>query len=364
MNLAASLTGPLWQPRGAFEKLDGVEAHNGSIEGANNEEVAWSMSVLNPATRVDSIDPLSNPKWRIDGSAAYGLQFFAVPIFLLPHIVPRRIDVFIPDQQEHPPALREVLQSDMAFHLIDGRVARLGICYHIVRALEIWTREQTDFRNLYESLPFGSRIMVENISPSPRDTRIRIVSLDEIERQYLTLDTLQRLWDFPPGVTPPSIELSSLSLNVQAHDTVALVEMPKIHPSDTYVFKSAVHEIRLTYYKLKVLISIPPHDHILPKPLFIVTMTDRHGVPGLVCGFIVKFFSGGNMASILSSRGAAGKLVLKDQFRWAQQLTRTLIFLNQSPIEFYSELKADNILLSTSKGSEDVILIDFEQTGT
>ena len=90
----------------------------------------------------------------------------------------------------------------------------------------------------------------------------------------------------------------------------------------------------------------------------------RHDLPGLVCGFIVKFFSGGNLASILSSRGAAGKLILKDQLRWAQQLTRTLIFVNQSPVEFYSELKADNILLSTAKGTEDVIFIDLEQTGT
>ncbi|KAH8590661.1 hypothetical protein B0O99DRAFT_634361 [Bisporella sp. PMI_857] len=194
--------------------------------------------------------------------------------------------------------------------------------------------------------------------------RIKIVSLDEIAEQYLPFSTLERLWDFSPGVMPPTISLSSLSLDVQAHDTVAFVRIPSIHPTNTYVFKSAVHEVRLTYHELRVLISISPHEHILPKPLFIVTMTDKHGVSDLVCGFIVQFFSGGNLAGILSSRGAVDKLVLKDQLRWAQQITRTVIFINESPAEFYPELKADNILLSTSKGTEDVLIIDFEQTGT
>jgi hypothetical protein len=360
MNLSASLEPILRSPRGAFEKFD----LDSPLASGECNEVPWHESLLNPAARVDSIDPLPNAKWRIDGSGGQGLQFFAVPVFLFPDLVPCRIDVFIPDQRNHPPTLRKVLQSDAAFHLLDDRVAQLGLCHHLVRALDIWTFGQPNFGKLFYSLPFGSRIIIENISASPRDMKIRIVSLNEIQEQFLTVSTLRNMWNLAPEAFPPCIDLFSLRLHLQVHDTVSFVRIPRIHTNQIFVFKSAVHEIRVTYHEMKVLLSMDPHPNILPMPLFAVTMTDRRGGEDLVCGFISKFFPGGNLASILCEREIPRTLRLEDQIRWAQQLTSTLIFINKSPVKFYSELKTDNLLLTTSNGREDMVFIDFEQCGT
>jgi len=106
-----------------------------------------------------------------------------------------------------------------------------------------------------------------------------------------------------------------------------------------------------------------PHPNVLPKPLFIVTLRDRYGDSDRVCGFIVEYFPGGNLADAIFERNAIGTLHFRDQLRWAQQLTSTLIFINQGPAKFYSELKTDNVLLSTKHDSEDIVFIDFEQAG-
>jgi hypothetical protein len=366
MDLSASLVSTLWHPHGAFKALE-VDSTEwpASAHGAPcaTSKIPWSTSAVNPATRVDSIDPLPHPSWRIDGSANQGLSFLAVPIFLFPDLIPRRIDVFIPDQRKHSPTLRETLQSGFAFHMTDGQVSRLGISRHIVRALEIWTRSQPKFGDLYHSLPFGSRIIIENIAPSPYDMKIHIVPSHDIERQFLSFTELQRLWNFAPSVWPPRIDLSSLRLYVQVQDTVSFVKIPYLHPTQIFVFKSCVQEARFMYHEIKMLLSMGPHPNVLPKPLFIVTTKDRYGRADRVCGFIVQFFSGGNLANALSERSTAGTLQFKDQLHWARQLTAALIFINQTPAKYYSELKTDNVLLSVTKASEDVIFIDFEQAG-
>jgi DNA-binding transcriptional regulator YhcF (GntR family) len=66
------------------------------------------------------------------------------------------------------------------------------------------------------------------------------------------------------------------------------------------------------------------------------------------------------LADELSRRKYNGTLNLKDQFRWARQIAETLKVINISTARFYSELKADNLLLDKD---ENVLFIDFEQMG-
>ncbi|KFY79957.1 hypothetical protein V498_08875 [Pseudogymnoascus sp. VKM F-4517 (FW-2822)] len=60
-----------------------------------------------------------------------------------------------------------------------------------------------------------------------------------------------------------------------------------------------------------------------------------------------------------------GTLSWHDQLRWAKEVTSILISLNQHADTYYSDLKPDNILLSTAKSAQadSVVLIDFEQNG-
>ncbi|CAM5999990.1 unnamed protein product [Sphagnum balticum] len=256
----------------------------------------------------------------------------------------------------------------MAFCLMGQRVSDLGISKLILRALNMWTLQQENFRKTYESFPYGSRIILENIATSPHAVRVLPVKSTNAERHLLSPETLKEMWNLPDAVWPECIKLEELCLVAQIHDTISQVQIHSKHPSKHFIFKSATTDPKYLYHELKNLLRLPRHKSIMQPPLYLVTISNRYK-PGHVklCGMIFPYFPMGSLESILSSRKSDGPMApqeLNDKLRWCSQITSALININQSPVKFYSELKPDNILMTKSDdGVESVILIDFEQLG-
>jgi serine/threonine protein kinase len=191
--------------------------------------------------------------------------------------------------------------------------------------------------------------------------KVHMIRDYKTERQLLSVSKLQELWKLPSTSWPKTISLYHLEHYSQIHDTISLVRIPTLHSDKLFVFKSAVDDVKFLYHELKLLLTMPPHSNIMPRPLFLVINKDRYSTENKVYGFVMEYRSQGNLADMLAERAEKGTLELKDQFNWARQITSTMIFIKESPARFYSELKPDNLVLSD--GAERVILIDFEQMG-
>jgi Protein tyrosine and serine/threonine kinase len=323
-----------------------------------NKQTSWDQSQLNPKNRIDSLEPVARPRWRIDGSCGLGTQFYTIPLFVS-DIIPIRIDTFIPDWSACPLELRKLLEIENAFHCRDTRVARLGISQHILRALEHWTDNSHEFANRYRTLPFGSRIVFKNLAKDKRDIEIGIVATHDLERQFLTRRALQASMSIPLLSWPPPIDISNLRFIRQLHDSICLIQISTEACPRHMVFKALNSPPKYLYHELKNLLSIPPHPNIISRPQHLVTKRCGFGAKTAVVGFTLEYHPLGTLRDILPHRRIHGSLKLADQLRWSIQLTSALIHIQNQGM-FYTDLRLDNILLSEAG---DLVMVDFEQRG-
>jgi hypothetical protein len=310
-----------------------------------------------------SADRASHPqaiiRWSIDGGEADGTQFFAIPDFARGQ-APVRVDIYIPDAEYHPPQLRRALQSDSPMHLESKSVGSSILATHIVAALEHWSTNYQGFQDEYMKLPFGSKIGIENVAASIEDMTIHLMPSFAVEQQMLSKSSLDSLWQLPPDAWPPMIDIASLQLISQPFPTVSLVHI-RDHRSQTYVFKSLPDDLKYFYHEIKVLLTLEQHPNIVARPHYLVTKKSRFGGKMGICGFVLTYFPAGTLRDRLS-RASLSEPGLRDQLRWARQMTSALIHIHDSALGFYTNLKLNNIVMSeTNEGQADPILIDFEQ---
>lgn len=321
--------------------------------GRTNTE--WEGSSLNPKNRVDSLDILEDPLWRIDGCAGLGTQFYAVPLFILP-AVPSRVDVFIPEQSTQTPEMRFLLQLDDAFHTKDrARVSNLAITRLVTRKLQTWTAAMPDPREWYHSLPFGSRIVFQNLSLHLDEIRIGVARLYNLERQLKSPAFMKELWGDHIAF-PPEVQLSSLQIVEQVHDSVCVVRLE----DRDWIFKALTSYPKYLYLELRHLLTMKPHRNIVSCPGWVVTKRVAFGGKNAVVGFLLEYHRHGTIRDILPFRRAHGSLTLGHQLRWSHQITSALLHLHEACHFFYPDLRLDNIVLSEAG---DVIMVDFEQRG-
>jgi hypothetical protein len=362
MDLSASLLETVGFPTFAFS--DTNEPPSSSYP--TDPPPSWTTSSLNLKNRLDSLELPTDVGWRIDGAVDCGTHFYTIPTCLLPDLVPLRIDTYIPDQTELSPYLRDVLRSNVSVHLRSHRIASLGICQHICRALDRWSRRDPEFPAMFRALPFGSRIIFENVAKDVKVMRISVVASHDLERQLLSIQALQSMWQLPQTSWPEEIDLYKLRLRSQIHDSISLVQIPnECHrPSENiFVFKSTTGDPKYMYHELKVLLTMPPHPNVITRPLYVVTKESRFGGKRGVCGFILRHHPQGTIRDIIPSRAMNGTLTLNDQFKWARQITSALIHIHERAGLFYPDLRPDNILLSSPDEGSNLILVDFEQRG-
>jgi len=342
-------------------------------EGVSNHvfqtELCWEDSTLNPKNRIDTLSRSRCPTWRIDGCTSLGTQFYTTPTFFS-RVSPLHIHTFIPSPSEWPLGLRSLLEIDSAFLYRDSRINNFPIAHHVLRTLDYWSSTITDFQAMYEGLPFGSRILFENMEKDIKQIRIQIVRTHDLERQLMSITSMPSHFPKSPlAVLPPTLDISQLHHVRQIHDSTAMVELNNsrtdshISPEfgkEIFVFKTLSDSPSYLYHELSILLTIPPHPYIIPPPSHLITKEVRFGSKIAILGFTLPYFSKGCLRDILPRRRVQGSLNMSDQIKWALQTTQALKHIQDKGPGWYCDLRLDNVLLSDS---DDVVLIDFEQRG-
>jgi len=350
--------------------------------GQDSEIVEEPTPAKVTAKETFSLSPSS--RWCVDGATICGTRFFCTPTALGPDLVPTRIDVYIPDQAQHPAHLRDILGSHASVAMRDSEtISQLGISNYISRVLDRCCREDPDWLTRYQELPFGSKICFANIEPDVSKARVFLAPLHDVERQTLSVQTLQKKWRVQVSANdwPSTVDLDNLRLKKQLHDSVSVVNIVGDNGDDTesFIFKSATGAFAHLYHELKFLLTIQPHRNIMPRPLAVVVKKSRFGGKHGVVGFLLPFFSHGSIRDEIPHRVQHGTLTLTEQLRWSRQILSALHHILEEGHTFYSDLRPDNILLcpravATTKASTDtlatvaverldIVLCDFEQRG-
>ncbi|KAK4171692.1 hypothetical protein QBC36DRAFT_295109 [Triangularia setosa] len=336
-----------------------------SPTGNDTGPVPWPESQLNPKNRIDSLDPPPNPLWRIDGCAGTGTQYYALPLHA-GDVPPMRFDVFFPQQSTQNPLLRQLLDLNAAFHTRDStRLNRLGVTRHILRALQKWSLEgegNAEFiAALYRTQPFGTRIILE-LGFSLESIKITVATTWHVEKQLVKPKVLVDSVGLPKEIIPESIDIFSLSIVQQLHDSVCLV---RIHhePEDgkkLWIFKALTSDTKFLVCELRNLLLMEPHPHVVSRPKYLVTKYCGFGGKTGVVGFIIPFYAAGSLRDTVPLLHIHGLLKSEMQIMWAKQLASAVLHIRERGKIYYPDLRLDNVVL-TATG--DLVMVDFEQRG-
>ncbi|KAK3300020.1 uncharacterized protein B0H64DRAFT_5161 [Chaetomium fimeti] len=363
MELSSAAIHDVIHPTAAFNQNSALARRRAP---APSKGVPWEDSQQNPKNRLDSLDLPRAPLFRIDGCTGLGTQYYAVPIFR-PDMPLMRFDVFIPGEAVASPDLRELLGLDTAFHTKDApRLRRLGISTYIVRVLQAWVTENGygTYSSLSETLPFGSRIILESLHFDIRKTKPSVVPTYYVERQLLGTARLDESLGVAPELLPKAIDISRLTILRILYDSVCLVRMPghgaNHGTGNLWIFKALTSSTKYLFVELRNLLQMEPHPNVISRPDYLVTKRCLFGGKTAVLGFLLPFHEPGSVRDALPLLRIHGRLSLEQQLRWAIQLTSAVLHVHERGRMFYPDLRLDNILLSAAR---DIVLIDLEQRG-
>jgi hypothetical protein len=327
------------------------------------DQVSTSLedSLLAPQELADDLDPDTKIRWRMDGSDTDGRRFYAVPDFAIGQ-EPIRIDIFSPEQSRIIAPWNDMMQLNTTMVLGSTQISRQAFLQHLLRGLEFWSSKLRGFEDLYMSMPYGSLIVIENVVKDFRSMQIEFYPVYSLEQNWLSFPALLELWQLPQFKLPETIDLGQLLFQYQLHEAIALVRIAGIGHDKLYVYKSLTHDPRYMYHEMKMLLSVDPHPSIISRPIYLVTKVCRFGSKIGVCGMILEYHPAGNLREALRP----GTKFLKsqgDRLNCAIQITSALIHIRDSPVGFYSDLKPQNIVISTVNNNVRALLVDFEQRG-
>lgn len=355
-----------------------IFCHQGDIDNHATQDSAkhynppWEASQLNPKNRIDSLAPLRSPLWKIDGCAGLGTQFYAVPLFL-GDVPPMRCDVLLSEDATESPLIRDLLDLDTVFHARDrARVRRQGVCHYILRALQVWTVKYgfDKARDIYYDLPFGTRIVFQNLPLNVLDVEIHVVPGYNLETHHCSVRELAEMWQMNVGDRmPPTLDVFDLVFVEQLHDSVCTVRFRNDAASDHYqdgsrnaiwVLKALTSSSKFMYHELRVLLDMPPHENIVAKPTRLVTKKCKmNNVREVVVGFLLPFYSGGGMRDQLPLLRMHGALELRDQISWAKDICSGMLHIRTKAKTYYPDLRLDQIVFPHDRRRP--IILDFEQ---
>lgn len=368
MELTFDLIDALWRP--------GFILSHRRLKLQIPTNISWEESALNPKNRVDSLPEAgvsqSSSRWRIDGSATFKTRFYAIPLDLLEsdRLPPLRIDVFLPDQGTYPPALRQTLNATTGLPLQHPpAIAALGISRYVCQVLDLYCSRNPSFLRRYLRLPFGSRIIINNVVSNMDNVDVTVQPNYTLEGLTTPINEIHEAWaraNIPVSRWPPTINLVDLRLVRQLHDSVTLVkvleckERPELQ-GITAIFKSGSDDFYHVLHELNLLLILPQHSHIITPPLAIVTKKSSFGGKQGVYGFLIPYLPSGSFRDMLPSHSLAQKLDLTTKIRWCIEVTSALIHVFEKGKTFFSDLRPDNVLLDKVGHA---VLCDFEQRGS
>ncbi|KAM0342492.1 hypothetical protein ACHAPU_009465 [Fusarium lateritium] len=324
--------------------------------------VDWSKSTLNPKNRINSLEPLPQCDWIIQGADLAGTRWFAVPNFAIGK-PPLRIDVHVPELFNTPGYLRDVLEPNSPMF---GELETAGnshIAVHISRALHWWSSRRKDFSKEYLELPFGSRIVFGTMTHDIRQLNIQLAPVYDIERQWLSIKALRDMWELPESRWPSVVDFDSLQFRRRLHDTIDVVSIEG-HGQRQFIFKSLMNDVKYLYHEIKTLIAMKPHVNVIQGPVHLVKKRCGFGGRRGICGMILPFHPSGTLRRWLKERPhVTAENYLPTQIAWAKQIISALMHIQSSGPGYYTNLKLDNIVVDDSDRSDipKLVIIDFEQ---
>ena len=314
----------------------------------------------NPEDRLIEEPTSSNLGWII-AYAKFGTSVAVVPKFF-DSLAPSRIEVALPDQTEWPSSLWSRLDARDSVHIRSEDFQKLGIAIYLRLALGKWAEGIPNFEGFYRGLPFGSRITLTSFEEDPSKAKFEVSrSGHSADGPLRSRKQLGEMWHLEADAMPPEISYLDLCFKHHIAGDVIVVSLRK-DPSQRMAFKSSRKAPLNIYHEIKVLLTMPPADCIIGRPLYLVTIPMGKEQTG-VCGFLLEFYDKGCLEDILTDRRLNGTLVFKDQLQWALDLTSALLHIQASPAHFYSDLRMDQLVLrTTDDGKERAVLLDFEQS--
>lgn len=333
----------------------------------------WSLSPLNPQSRINSLDSPTDAAWRFDGMHRDGQRLFLVPRFAVGK-PPLRIDVFIPPPEDVPRQLWDVLRPWEVF-CCRGHGSMPAMVAHVLRALDAWTKDvgESELEREYSSLPFGSSIVVSAVEASVRVMSVGVEMVAEygVEQAMFTVEGLRGLWshELDHDAWPEILDWDELCFRRQVAEAISVVQIPSKMAQREVVFKALTRDLKHMYHELKTLMTLNPHKNVIGRPYHVVVKKGRFGGRKAVCGFTAEYFPRGTLQEKLAAEGRMlGReepcVTLGDRVRWAKQIISALTHVNSHPGGFYPDLKPDNIVFrETENGKLDAVLLDFEQRG-
>ncbi len=357
--------------------------------GTDGSTVSWTRSQLNPKNRIDSLAPLADPLWRIDGSAGFGTQYYAYPLFLADRrLPPMHIDVFVHEGASYTPTLRAVLDLDQAFHTKDAvRVRRLGVTQHLLRILQRQTTHPDGqlrpdvVEDLFRRGPFGSRIVIEDLSCHIHEAQVVLSPNYLLENDLMSYHELIDMWGLAgqQDRLPPEVSIANVRWVRQLHDSICevyvdahseqhggVVEDGTGHEPRLVVLKSLSSGIKYMYQEIRALVrDVQPHPHVLSRPLHIITKQCLFGNKRGVIGFTMPHYAAGSLRDALPLLRIHGTLRLADQLRWSCQIAAAMchVWHEGRGAFYYPDLRLDNVVLTAPAPKGDAGLVDFEQRG-
>ncbi|KFY26405.1 hypothetical protein V493_04110 [Pseudogymnoascus sp. VKM F-4281 (FW-2241)] len=183
----------------------------------------------------------------------------------------------------------------------------------------------------------------------------------QLEHMLLTPSALAELApEIPAADWPESVDVTTLTLVRQLHDSVCVVALP---PSGTggpreLVMKAVTGDLKYMYHELISLLQLPAHGNII-RPLYLATKKCGFGGKVGVVGMLLPFHRAGSLRDVLPLHYLNGTLRWSDQVRWARGVARALVHVVRQG-GYYSDLRVDNVVLADDG---EAVLVDFEQRG-
>ncbi|KFY82478.1 hypothetical protein V500_10517, partial [Pseudogymnoascus sp. VKM F-4518 (FW-2643)] len=238
---------------------------------------------------------------------------------------------------------------------------RLGVSQHVLRALEHYSATHPRFADTYRTLPFGSRIVLSRLHKDVRKCQITLLRNTQLEHALLTPSALAALApEIPAAAWPEALDITSLTLVRQLHDSVCVVALPSsgTEAPRELVMKAATGDPKYIYHELISLLQLPAHRNII-RPLYLATKKCGFGGKMGVVGMLLPFHRAGSLRDVLPLRSLTGTLAWSDQVRWAKGLAKALVHVVAQG-GYYSDLRVDNVVLAEDG---EAVLVDFEQRG-
>ena len=300
--------------------------------------------------------PASHRGWYFEGATNFGRCLFAVPEACRSNMPPLRIDVLIPCQTKWAPDTWTRLDAAKSAHMTDGRIAQLGIAEYLAVVLEKWAASVPDFNTLYLSQPLGTNISVDIIGENPDATDVHFTTDKQLAGRLHSVETVRKMWGLAVEDMPPSIDLRELKFQRRVAKSVMTVTLTSDIEQKIYILKCRTDGAQSMYHEIKVLLTLSPHPNIIQRPPYLVTIYSESHDENRICGFLLEYQAGGSLEDALPLRD----FTFLERMEQAEQLTAALLNIKEQGL-FYSDLKMDNVLLSTTDSSATTILADFEQ---